>query len=60
MATQTETKLGEHDVVLTRPREHVDALRAEITQLEPFIREVVTLRAELAARKDDSAHLKDA
>ncbi len=60
MATQTETKLGEHEIELTRLREHVDVLRAEITQLEPFIREVITLRAELATRKDDTAKLKDA
>ena len=58
MATQTETKLAEHDVELTRLREQVGVLRTEVDELRPLLAEVVSLRARLAAEEGDSAKLR--
>lgn len=60
MATQTETKLAEHDVALTSFREQVGVLRAEVDELRPLLTEVVALRAELASHDGDSAKLRAA
>ena len=60
MATQTETKLAEHDVELTRLLEQVDVLRTEVGQLRPLLPEVIMLRERLAAREEDTAKLRAA